>query len=822
MMLCSCQNVDKNLYSESGVSIELAKERKRAIKDLTYDLRFKIPEDKMTEIEGVVNISFQLEFAEQIIVDFRESADKIKKVEVNGDLADYIFTNEHIVIPKEYFNKGRNDILVEFISGNQSVNRNDEFLYTLLVPDRARTLFPCFDQPNMKANFKLHLTVPCHWEAVSNSAVEKETIKENVKQIDFYATEPLSTYLFSFVAGKLYKCSYSDAKHSFTAYHRETDSKKIAQLDTIFKQIAHSIDWLEEYTGIKYPFSKYDFVILPGFQYGGMEHTGATLYNDTRMFLSDNPTLDEELKRSLLIAHETAHMWFGDLVTMDWFDDVWTKEVFANYFAALITEPLFPQINHRLNWLKNITMPALTEDRTLGTTSIKQPLDNLQNAGLVYGNIIYCKAPVMLEKLVELMGQDAFQQGIREYLKKYAYSNATWEDLIEILDSKTDKDLKLFSNTWVNEKGMPTITCNIQKDSLEIIQSDPYDRNLMWTQNFNVMLVSDSQIRHLEVNVVDRITIIPIPKETKIVLLNSDGRGYGYFELDKSKIEWLSENLFNLSDETTRQSMLMLLHENYCNGKILPNQWIQILMRGLSLELNPLIISSICSYIQEPLITLKNQDVEKELFQTAISCQNRSSKLQLMRILFSNTLSKEVTERIYSIWDNATDNLYGETDYMTMAWELALRYPEKSKQIINKQRNRISNQDRLKQFDFICQAITADTISQDKFFKMLLKAENRAIEPYAETALAYLNHPLRQPYSEKYIYMGLETLQEVQRTGDIFFPRNWCVALLSKYRSEKAKITIEKFLSDNPDYPVMLRNKIYQAAAPLYRAIDNQ
>ena len=121
------------------------------------------------------------------------------------------------------------------------------------------------------------------------------------------------------------------------------------------------------------------------------------------MFLSENPTPDEELRRTQLIAHETAHMWFGDLVTMNWFDDVWTKEVFANYFAALITEPLFPQVNHQLNWMKTYTAASLSEDRTPGTTAIRQPLDNLQNAGLIYGQIIYNKAPVMMVKLVESM-----------------------------------------------------------------------------------------------------------------------------------------------------------------------------------------------------------------------------------------------------------------------------------------------------------------------------------------------------------------------------------------------------------------------------------
>ena len=130
-----------------------------------------------------------------------------------------------------------------------------------------------------------------------------------------------------------------------------------------------------------YPFAKYDFVVLPGFQFGGMEHAGATFYNDTRLFLSANPTPDEILRRIELIAHETAHMWFGDAVTMKWFNDVWTKEVFANYFAAAITEPLFPEANHELNFLRTYKAAAMAQDRTEGRTAIRQSLDNMNNAG---------------------------------------------------------------------------------------------------------------------------------------------------------------------------------------------------------------------------------------------------------------------------------------------------------------------------------------------------------------------------------------------------------------------------------------------------------
>lgn len=155
----------------------------------------------------------------------------------------------------------------------------------------------------------------------------------NRKQLCFGQTELLSTYLFSFIAGILSRETYERNGRSISVYHRKTDPRKVAQCPDIAAEVFDALEWLEAYTAVPYPFAKYDLVILPGFQYGGMEHTGSTLYNDRRMFLNESATLNERLSRSALIAHETAHMWFGDYVTMEWFDDVWTKEVFANYLS---------------------------------------------------------------------------------------------------------------------------------------------------------------------------------------------------------------------------------------------------------------------------------------------------------------------------------------------------------------------------------------------------------------------------------------------------------------------------------------------------------
>ena len=817
LLMCSCtmHNGNKDALYDSGVSQLLAQHRKDNIKDLEYGLFFSIPEKKAHPVEGKAKITFTLETRQEIIIDYRDT-DNVEKVITNGKETVYELCNEHIIIPASSLRKGHNSIEILFTAADQSLNRNEEFLYTLLVPDRARTLFPCFDQPDMKATFRLTLDIPKGWCAVSNSPVESGEEKEGSTVVSFRPTEPLSTYLFSFVAGEFKKEIYNDGKHTFAAYYRETDPERIAQLPVIFDQVARSVEWMEEYTGVPYPFAKYDFVILPGFQYGGMEHTGATLYNDTQLFLGKHPTPDEELRRAQLIAHETAHMWFGDLVTMEWFDDVWTKEVFANYFATRMTEPLFPGVNHRLNWLRSIVTPALSEDRTTGGTSIKQPLDNMRNAGLIYNNIIYDKAPVMLEKLIGIMGEEAFREGMHEYLTAFAYGNATWESLIGILDSRTSADLATFSDTWVNQRGMPHIAFSTEGDTLVVRQSDPYGRGLVWQQSVEAMVIGERSER-ITIDITDTLMRIPLAQTPDYILPNSNGKGYGYFIYDSRSLDWVLANWHTTDDDVCRLAQLMNLHEAYQHNAIDAAPWLQSLIAGLPKEENPLVASALCSYIQRPLCETKDFNAESTLMELAATHHLKPCRVQLLRTLIATATSPEVCDTLYTIWEEGAHPLLNENDYMNMAYELAIRFPCRHTAIIATQRARMDDPDRTRQFDFISRAVTPDTAEQEALFHALLKAENRRIEPWALKTLAYLCHHTRTGQAVEYITPGLEALQEIQRTSDIFFPQNWARTLLREHRSHKAREAVEQFLNDNPAYPQLLRNKILQAAWGVFK-----
>ena len=827
LVACTPYVSDVTQIYDSGVSRELADYRKSIIHELTYNLHFIIPEDKDVDIQAYDTIGFVLEQPEDVLLDFREDPQKIQSVIINGIPFSCNIRNEHIVLQADQLIKGENQVVVSFIAGNQSLNRNDDYLYTLFVPDRARTAFPCMDQPNMKAKFTLTLSIPQAWTAVSNTYCCDTQAQDGVKQMVFAQTEPLSTYLFAFAAGKFQYQTYTDGGRTIGAYFRETDPKRVAQLPEIFRQVVYSLNWQEEYTDMPYPFAKYDLVILPGFQFGGMEHTGATFYNDNTIFLSEHPTPDEELSRAQLIAHETSHMWFGDCVTMDWFNDVWTKEVFANYFAAAITAPLFPQINHELNWMKTYAAASLSEDRTLGGTAIRQDLDNMNNAGLIYNNIIYNKAPVMMKKLVELMGEEAFRKGIQNYLKKFQYANATWEDLISVLELETEENLSTFSDVWVNPKGMPKISITLENNNLRVIQEDPYKRGLLWSQSFKIALRSEETDSVLSVTInmnswsAEQEVAVQDEFANAQILPNIDGKGYGLFELNANQLKGLLHLWSTLQDPTERYAILSLLHENYLANRLEDADWLDFLMEVLPVEKDALTASTLIGYIREPLQymdDIRKSAIENDLWQLTRSHELYSARVQLLRQLFSMATSQSVVDHLYNLWENRGNDLLSINDYTSLSYELAIRMPRQSSRIMETQRKRIENPDRLRQFDFISRAVSPDTLQMDSLFHQLISdPQARRIEPWTASVLSLLNHPLRQNYSVKYIHPALDALEEVQRTGDIFFPGNWCRAVLGNYRSPKAYQEVQKFLNENPSYLELRKNKILLGCFGLYR-----
>ncbi|WP_293783404.1 M1 family aminopeptidase [uncultured Pedobacter sp.] len=831
---CFAQQHPETVAVEPGVSLTLANARSAALSNIEYKLHFSIPAEQTAPIQSTENIDFKLNKLINLQVDFKQNEDHIKQISVNGKNIPVNFRAEHILIKQEYLKIGNNHIEIGFIADSESLNRNKDFLYALFVPDHARTVFPCFDQPDLKANFLLSLTVPTDWKVMANASKKDSLVKDAATTYHFNRSDKLPTYLFSFTAGKYTLVNRKMNNNSMEFLHRETDSAKIRfSVDSVFIAHRDAIAFLEDWTAIKYPFQKIGFVSIPDFQFGGMEHPGEVQYKASSLFLDQGATKDQFISRSNLISHETAHMWFGDLVTMKWFNDVWMKEVFANFMADKVTEKLMGKNTFDLKFLQDHYPAAYGVDRTLGANPIRQQLDNLQEAGSMYGNIIYHKAPIMMRQLELLMGKDNFQKGIREYLKKYSYGNATWNDLIAILSKYSQNDLLSWNKVWVNEPGRPIFGYHIEYDKDKIShfrmsQKSELGQSRVWPQSFTVKLVYPAYSKILVVNAktaqTDLMEAKGLPKP-QYILFNANGAGYGLFPIEKE----MMANLYHLTDPLERASAYINAYENMLSGKgDKPEELLGIFLQGLTVEKNEMNLRLITGYLANIYWTFLNGDVRNAMHEStektiwsAMEQQQMPNNKKILFNAYQNVFqSAEAGERMYDVWlrQTAPEGVkLLEDDYSALALTLALK-TDTANTILKEQLARTKNEDRKTRLMYLMPALSLDVKERDLFFKGLKERKNRQKEAWVITALSYLHHPIRQKTSVRYLKESLTLLSEIQKTGDIFFPQSWLAATFSTYNNKEANSIVQDFLKNHPDYNPKLKDKILQATDNLRRA----
>ena len=624
-----------------GVSKELADHRKVNISNVVYDLTFNIPSNLSHKVTGTAIISFDLKEQEDLILDFQGEFNGTAHVyygKKNNKRRSFeaLYKDEHIIIPMRQLQAGKNKIELNFTCQDKALNRNKDYVYTLFVPDLARSVFPCFDQPDLRAVFVTTLHTPSGWKTMTS---------DNSCQ--------LPTYLYSFVAGNFQEKTGTRNGRLMRALYRETDPAKVAQLDKVFDETSQALKWMEGYTSIACPFKEYGMVILPNYQFGGMEHPGAIQLSDRRIFLEKNATQEEELYRTELIAHEIAHLWFGDLVSLKWFGDVWTKEVLANFMASKITRRQYKGIDHDLNFLKTFQNAAIAIDRTDGTHAIAQELNNLNHASLLYDNIIYDKAPVMMRMMEQVMGAPAMQNGLNRFLIDHQFDNASWDDLIKALDKTAPSaGVKKFSDIWVKQKGMPNIHTSYKDGQIVVTQSDPLHRGIFWPQQFEVKVIYDlTESQTLTVDMQKPTMTFKVPGRPSYIIPNSNGKGYGRFTLDDNYTRQMPKRLITTRNDLNRYALLQVIHDNYLMGKISPSYFSE-LYRLMVKERNPQIMSTAIEHMFKILEDVNvDQRAALELCMMDLLNENRTNECHqyLIRKMSSRVSSPKVLDQIESI-----------------------------------------------------------------------------------------------------------------------------------------------------------------------------
>lgn len=793
-----------------GVSKELADHRKANISNVVYDLTFYIPSDLNKRVTGKALISFELKSLEDVILDFQGGFEGNcwtytgKKNRRRAAMANY--QNEHIVIPAKSLQLGKNKVEIDFIALDKALNRNEDYMFTVFEPDMARSAFPCFCQPDLRAVFVTTLSAPSGWKAMAS---------DNSCQ--------LPIYLYSFVAGNFNEKKDIRDGRPMRALYLETDLNKVAQLDKVFDEAAQAVKWMEGYTSIACPFKEYGMVILPNYPYGGMEHPGAIQFEDRQIFLEKNATQEDELTRTELIAHETAHLWFGGLVSLKWFDDLWANEVLAMFMASKITRRQYNQVDHDLNFIKTFQTRAIYTDRTEGTHPIAQELTNVNHASLLYDNILYDKAPVMMRMMEQMMGAPSLQNGLNKYLVNYKFDNATWDDLITTLDKEAPSaGIRQFSDIWVKQKGLPTIHTSYQNGQLVITQSDPFNHGVFWPQKFQIRAIYDlGKSRTLIVDMQKPTMTIKLGSRPDYIIPNADGKGYGRFTLDDDYTQLMTKRLLVTRNDLNRYALLLAIHDNYLMGRIPPSHFAE-LFRMLVKEKNTLIMSTAIDHMFKIVRDVReDQRAALELCVMDLLGENKTNACHqyIIRKMSTCASSPEVLDQIEKIWRQHNDPLLSEYDYMEMAYRLAIMHPKRSEEILSTQRNRLHNEEMQKEFDYVSRACNPNAEERTKVFNSLLHPENRPLEPWAFHTLQLLNSDVYEPQCNNYIEPSLKSLEYLQQTSDVFFPEKWMKALMENHKSKEAALIIENFMKDNPNYPTNLRNKVLEASWILMKQV---
>lgn len=825
---------------EPGVPLGLAVERSARLSDVIYDLSLDIPEDRTRPIEGRLELRFALSDPDApLMLDFVADSGQVHQLSINGTHARADIRNEHLTLPSNRLQAGVNDVSIDFVAGERHLNRREDLVYTLFVPERARFLFPCFDQPDLKAAYVLSLTVPTNWRALTNAGEVGREVNGEKTTLVFAETAPLSTYHFAFLAGELQVEQAERDGRKIRIYHREPDEEKMERsIGTLFDLHFNALAWMEEYTGIAFPYPKFDVALIPAFQFSGMEHPGAIYYRDTSLLLTESPSQTQLMSRASLIAHETAHMWFGDLVTMRWFDDVWTKEVFANFMAAKMVQPSFPDVDHDLNFYLRHYPSAYAVDRTAGTHPIRQKLDNLDDAASLYGAIIYQKAPIVMAHLEKAIGAEAMREGLQTYLSTYSYSNASWNDLITLLDLYYGGSPAEWSNIWVDQAGRPAIRVarRLSDDGVftgfRLIQEDPADRGRIWRQPTSVLLGYPGDVRSTDIAIDEISTVIYVESgfpPPAYILPGSAGKAYGYLAPDDSSLVVLADSIWTLPTDIQRAVAWQTLKDNMLEDRITPEA---LMHAGLSLirsDTSELLIDHVLDGLSDTywrflpastrmaMADTMEVSIWNLLMNADTSTLRRSAFAAYRRI----ALSEEGTAVLRDLWSEELqiDGLVlSPRDFEQLSFALAVRSVADADSILDVQFERLTDPERINRFVFIRPALSPDPAVRDSAFRVLLEVENRQREPWALSAMSWLNHPLRTPHAERYLPDGLEVLEEVKTTGTIFFPKRWLDALFGGHSSTAAVEMIETYLDDHPDLPKRLRQKVEQSADMVRRA----
>lgn len=835
---------------EPGVSRDLARWRAAHYGDVRYALNVTIAAP-VARLAGELEIRVAVRGKPvDLVLDWRPPpGGRLSRVEANGVPIDQPrIVREHLVVPARHVRTGENAVRLRFESPVATAgtavtlyrDREDgaEYVYSLFVPSDAGTVFPCFDQPDLKGRFTLSLTVPAGWEAVSNAATAEAVDDGAARRVRFRASEPISTYLFAFAAGPF---AILDDREDGVAPQPEARlfvrKSRLARAQReafeTFRLHREAVYFFADYFAFPFPFPKHDLVLVPEFPYGGMEHAGATFLREEAVLFPFEPAAADRLRRAQLVFHETSHQWFGDLVTMRWFDDLWLKEGFANFMAAKAAEAITPEFS-AWNAFHQLKAAAYRTDGTQGTTPIRQRLPNLSAAKSAYGSIVYSKAPAVLRQAEFYLGPDAFRRAVQAFVQSHAYGGADWNDLVRALEGASGRKLDKWADAWVKRRGMPVVRSAWRADAdgriarFTIAQAPALGGDGIWPMRTELLVAGDGAPRTLPVALEGRSTVVrelagtPAPR---YVFANHGDYAYGRFLLDDASRAAVMTDMGSIADPFLRALLLDTLWEEVRDARLAPLAYIDLALAQAPRETDALTVASLLGrtqtalrwYLSDAQRATTAPRVEAAFERGMTIAADKGLRVTWFRAYVGAATTAEARATLKALLAGAREvpdvSLSSRERFRIIERLLALGDPDADALLAAQ--SQADPGDDGRRYAYAVAASRPDAATKAKYFAAWF-GDQALPESWIEESVAPFNTVEQAALTAPYLERALARLPQVKRERKIFFVNHWLAAFLGGQIDAASVGVAKRFLRQtklDPD----LRRKVLEALDELER-----
>ncbi|KIC56171.1 aminopeptidase N [Microbacterium hominis] len=534
----------------------------------------------------------------------------VREITLNGDAVEVsAFADSRIALEGL---RAQNELIVDadclYTNTGEGLHRfvdpvdGEVYLYSQFeVPD-SRRVFAVFEQPDLKATFRFTVTAPAAWKVISNSPTPEPVPGDGGAAIwAFEPTPRISSYITAIVAGP-YEATFSELTSASGAvvplgvYGRKSLWQHL-DAEYIFDKTRQGFAYYEEKFGVPYPFAKYDQLFVPEFNAGAMENAGAVTFTETYVFRSKVTNAVKE-RRVVTILHELAHMWFGDLVTMKWWNDLWLNESFAEWASTIATAEATEWTEAWTTFNAMEKTWAYRQDQLPSTHPVVATINDLEDVQVNFDGITYAKGGSVLKQLAAWVGIDAFFAGVGQYFQKHAFGNTELSDLLVELEATSGRDLSGWSQKWLETAGVNTLAPELRVSDdgvisrFAIVQTAPADYPTIRPHRLGVGFYALEggalvRTRHIELDVDGDLTEVPElvgERQPDLILLNDDDLAYAKIRLDARSLTTAIDHLAGISDPLARSLVWGAAWDQTRDAEASASDYIDLVLRNIGAE----------------------------------------------------------------------------------------------------------------------------------------------------------------------------------------------------------------------------------------------